>query len=251
MGGVSFDQIMNSGSNTSMPYFTLQSGQETQVRFLYNNTSEIKGYYVHEFTNNNRTTRVVCACNEGEQQECKWCQQSGRSVLRCWIPVFNVQKNRVEYWTRTGSWVRDELVPQVSEVENVGKSIASQIYKVKRQGSGLDTKYTLIAMGQPDNINADSYGQLLDPCEQGVIKPYDYELQYQQPNSNNGQVNNNFNPNNNGFNTNNYMQQPNNMNQNNNFGGNYNPNNNFNPNANYGGNDNNFGNIPPATRKVF
>lgn len=202
MGRFSFDQMMKHTSNGGSSFFNLKEGEEARVRFLYNVFEDIEGFTVHEFNTNGNYATIVCARQEGDPKDaCKWCMTDNRPVNRVIIPLFNEDNGEIQYWKRSEQWVKDTMLPQVEEVVKNGAPISSQVYKVKRKGKGLDTVYSLIAVGGSDGKKKEEFGEIKDPFAINMIRESDYDFDpYAQPTNNQNQGFNNQNYNNQGFN---------------------------------------------------
>lgn len=184
MARISFNQIDEYKQSGGGNYFKLANGQEAVVRILYNTIENAIPLVVHEVRENGGYATVDCPREPGAPlDECVYCAAQHKPVVRVVIPLYNETTKQIEYWTKSGQWVQDTLKPMTDEVEKLGKPIASQQYKIKRIGEKLDTKYTLIPVGQPDNMTAESFGQIKDPVtDLKMIKEANYRIPVQQNN---------------------------------------------------------------------
>lgn len=177
------------GGTTS--FFNLKPGEEANIRILYNKSSDIEIFSVHEFGQEYKYATVKCPIESKDDSldSCKYCAQGLRPVMRAIIPVYNENKQQIEYWKRSRSWIEKYLVPYTDEVEKAGHNICSQVYKVKRSGEGLDTNYSLIPTGPIVDTDKDSFGKIGNPeTELKMIKPANTDV---QPTQNSGDANNN------------------------------------------------------------
>lgn len=224
MGKFSFDQMMKHKTGGGNSFFRLKNNEEAKVRFLYNSFPDIEGYTVHEFNTNGNYATILCGRSEDDSKlSCKWCAMNNTPVNRVVLAMYNEDTQEIQYWKRSEQWVKDTLVPQLEEVVNQNQPIASQVFKIKRKGDGLDTVYSLIMLGAPDGKSKEAFGEVTDPFTLNIIRSTDYDFdplaQQNQNNYNQGNYNNQ--PNNNYNNPQNYNNQPNYNNQNNQY---YNPN---------------------------
>lgn len=226
MAGFGFsdwNKAISSGGGAN--YFSLKNGESVIVRFAYGSiANDLKWYAVHEFNTPGNNATISCAEPDPDNPAgvCTWCQMGSPRVKRVILPIYNVEKKTIEYWKRTTQFVNQSLLPLFSEVESQGKPISAQQYKIMRQGTGLQTNYAVIPMGQPDTTTPDSLGIVKDPFEMKMIKPSDCDY-----NPNAAPRQNNTTPN--------YGQQTQNFNQ---------------PNAGYG-QQNNFGGQPQGGYNNF
>lgn len=210
-----WNKAVSSGGGAN--YFNLKNGDSVIVRFAYNTIAQdLKWYAVHEFTTPGNPATISCAEPDPNNPAgvCTWCQMGSPRVKRVILPIYNVETKTISYWKRTVKYVNDVLLPLFSEVENVGKPICSQQYKITRRGTGLDTNYSVIPMGQPDMTTVDVLGQVKNPFEIKMIKQSDCDYNPNAaPQNNNtpsyGQANQGFNQQNVGYGQqNNFGGQP-------------------------------------------
>lgn len=180
MAGFGFsdwNKALSSGGGAN--YFNLKDGESAVVRFAYASiANDIKWYAVHEFTGQGNTATIACAEPEPgiSTGVCKWCQMGNIPVKRVILPVYDCNQQKMLYWKRTVKYVNDSLFPLFAEVENAGKQVCSQQYKIVRHGQRLDTTYTAIPVGQPDNTTIDMLPEIKDPFDTKMIKPSDCDF---------------------------------------------------------------------------
>ena len=186
MGKLSFEQMMNfsSGSSGKYKFFKLNPNEEVRVRFLYDQLSDVSAYLCHSIYTDNKQYLISCARGEDDSQpltDCKWCAQNNRRVSRAVVPVYNIDKNEIQYWTnRTKQFIEEKFVELFKETLSNNQPIASQVYKVKRTGEGLKTTYTITPTGPADGSTKAIFGDVeTDMIEAGFIKPTDYEIKIQ------------------------------------------------------------------------
>lgn len=190
----SFEQLINYKPGGNGKFFSLKSGEEKRVRFLYNTKEDIHMYFVHEFTAPYAT--ITCSRGEGEDiSACKWCSQKSPRVARVIFPLYDIDANEVVYWKRTATFAKTSVVPLLQEIESQNQPMSAQVYKIKRSGDGKDTIYSVVPTGQPDGKTKEQFGEVEDPYDLGMIKETDYDY---VPNQNNTNTGNNY-SNNTGF----------------------------------------------------
>ena len=182
---VPFDEMMASKTNSrNTSYFSLKNGEEARVRFLYNELSEIRTYWIHRLDDPFAT--IACTNQlKGDNFSCKWCDSQVARSQRVFLTLYNEDKDEIQHWDRTVSYAQNTVVPILSEISEQGKPIVSQVYKIKRTGEGLKTTYNIIPTGQPDDKTKEAFGEIKDEYELGIIKPcdFDYEAYKQERNS--------------------------------------------------------------------
>lgn len=161
-------------------FFKIQDGETVNVRFLYNTMEDIKIKAVHSVNGSNGGFATIeCSREPGEPMEsCKWCAQGNRMQAKVIIPIFNEDAGEVQYWTRSSTFVKDNLLPVFSEIPQ-GQPISGQPFKIKRTGTKMqDTNYNIMAsIGTTnDGKTKDQFGEVKDPKELNIIRPNDYEF---------------------------------------------------------------------------
>ena len=163
-------------------FFKLEDGETGRVRFLYNTINDIEFLAVHSINQNGQYATIDCNRLPSDPiDKCKWCSQQNRPVSRVVIPLFNLDANEVQYWTRTEQWVEGTLIPTLEETIPQGQPISGQNFKIKRTGKELKTTYNIMPeMGTTnDGKTRDQFGEVKDPYEANIIKPTDYEFPVQ------------------------------------------------------------------------
>lgn len=170
------DKYVGGGSS----FFKLNDGDKKNVRFLYNTVEEVKAaaMVVHEFTGDKFAT-IDCnrASSEGVE-ECKWCAMGNNPVMRVILPIYVEDSGEIQYWKKSGSFVKDTLLPMFENL-TPGAPISGQIFILGRTGKTMtDTKYTCaVNMKNPNDMKTkDQFGEVKDPMAINMVKPYDYNF---------------------------------------------------------------------------
>lgn len=195
MAQISLEQAskLNEGGGK---YFKLKQDESKQVRFLWDRFEEIGNnwcFLVHEVESidangNKHFATVDCKRVDKNDKtiECKYCdgivKKNGKlisQVSRIIIPLYNVDEDKIQYWKRSYDWLIKTLKPVLEEVTT--PSIAGQVFKLKRTGTGLDTTYTpIIVPNAVDNRTKNDFGEIESPFDLGMIRRYDEEEQQNQ-----------------------------------------------------------------------
>lgn len=181
----SFDGLMSYKPNKGGKYFSLKNGEEARVRFLYDNLNEIYQLWVHEFTTPPYPQYATIICpsqGDGRSENCKWCASGAPRSNKVIVGLYNLETNEVQYWKRAAGYVQQNIVPLLEEVSKLNQPIASQVYKIKRNGDSLQTTYAIIPIGQPDGQAKATFGELEDPFDIGMVKEYDPSFELGQNN---------------------------------------------------------------------
>lgn len=183
-----------SGGGSS--FFKLKDNESARVRFLYNTINDIEFLAVHSLRQNGQFATVDCNRLPSDPLDnCKWCMEGDRAVSRTVIPLFNLNTSKVEYWTRSQSWVEKTLLPALEQVPQ-GNPISGQTFVIKRVKTGnlpTDVAYNVQAeLGSAnDGKTKTDFGEVKDAFECGAIQPNDYVFPVvTQPNMNNQNIQN-------------------------------------------------------------
>lgn len=186
------DQARNlSGGGSS--FFKLEEGKSAMVRFLYNTMEDMEPVICHsvQLPDSQYPQNILCAreTEESPLSDCIYCAKGEKLVARYIIPIYNEDKQEIQYWVRTGRF--EEKLSAHTEDFNGKAPIAGQVFKIIRTGSGTSTDYELIRSGNNDGRTRESFGDLKTNDELKMIKPGNYTVTATN--------NNNFANNQNGF----------------------------------------------------
>ena len=175
------DKFTGGGSS----FFKLEDGEKKSVRFLFNTVQEVvdSALSVHEFTGNKFAT-IDCSRTPDESADsCKWCSMGNNPVMRVVLPMYEEGSNEIQYWKKSGTFVKDTLVPLFENLP-AGAPISGQSFIISRTGkTWKDTKYSVAPdmRKMNDMKTKDSFGEVKDPFEINIIRPNDYDF---DPNAN-------------------------------------------------------------------
>ena len=159
-----------------MNYFTVKNGEEARVRFLFDKIDEMHFFWVHKF--NDPYATIVCANQSDEDHnDCKWCNEGVKREAKVILPLYNEDKKQVEYWERTVLYAQNSIIPVIKEVADLNQPIASQVYKIKRSGEGMQTTYNIIPTGQSDGQVKANFGEIEDEYDSGILKTNDFDYE--------------------------------------------------------------------------
>lgn len=181
-------------------FFKLGEGQTATVRFLYDTVDNVleDGVVVHviprETTGQKYNTEVLCGAKTDEtaNEDCKWCRDGYKSYGRYPLVLFNEDKGRIEYWSRTQMWVNNTLIPVFENSIQQGEPISGKMFKIIRSGSGTSTQYTILPDGRSnDGKKPEDFGEIVPAENRNVYRPADYIFPVVTDNGMNFQNNNN------------------------------------------------------------
>lgn len=138
-------------------YFTLKDdGDSARVRILWETMSDIDIRTLHKVkSKTGYEYRVDCLRQtyDDPKDMCPCCSSSNwedrKMKTTCYIPIYNIDNQRVEFWTRTGDFVTQALLPKLNEV---GEPYCATIFTIERNGAAGDknTRYEIIDEGSDD-----------------------------------------------------------------------------------------------------
>lgn len=146
------DQVDNYGGNGGGGYFGLANdGDVARVRFMYESAEDVEGYAVHEVEIDGRKRYVNCIREYNEPlSECPFCAAKRFQVAKLFIPIYNIDEDRVQTWERGKKFFGKmsslcarypDVVSHVFEIERNGKkgetSTTYEIYEVDHDDTKL------------------------------------------------------------------------------------------------------------------
>lgn len=174
MAKVKRDEVKN--FSTAGNYFQLKDdGDSALVRFLFDKEEDVDKFIrsVHVLEKDNRSIDVDCIRTpEDPIENCPFCQEKIRLQIRFYIPLWDMDKEKVVWWTRSRGFI-EKVIKQIREVDS--ESIAGTPFKIIRSGKAgsFDTSYEFIQQAKKaddkfveDFVNPDE----LDPKEAGLIE---------------------------------------------------------------------------------
>lgn len=142
--------------------FTLQNdGDTADVVFLYQSVDDVLVADTHYIKSLDYNGYVHCT---GDRRNCPACQKGIRIQTKLFIPVYNIQKNEIEFWDRT-----PRFEPQL--MQDVFKNYPNPsefVFRITRHGvaGDINTTYEINVVG---NNRFKPYGQIL--AEHNAISP--------------------------------------------------------------------------------
>ena len=131
------------GKFKKVNYLSLQNdGDSAQVHFLINNEDDLNEciYVTHNVKLKSAPklkygVRVNCLRNYNDPlDDCPFCREGIQTGITCAIPVYNVDTEQVEFWTR-GKKEAGRLLRKMSKVK---KNFSSHLFELTRIGESGD-----------------------------------------------------------------------------------------------------------------
>ena len=153
MARFNYKEAENYGGQGGGGYFSLKNdGDVARVRFMYSSIDDVQGDAVHEVEIDGKKRYVNClrAYNE-PLDECPFCKAHRFQVAKLFIPLYDVDNDRVVTWERGKKFFSKisslcarypDIVSHEFEIERNGKPGSTQttyeIYEVKHDDTTLE-----------------------------------------------------------------------------------------------------------------
>lgn len=144
--------VDNYGGNGGGGYFSLVNDKDVaRVRFMYESAEDVEGYAVHEVEIDGRKRYVNCIREYNEPLDnCPFCAARKFQVAKLFIPLYNVDEDRVQTWERGKKFFAKmaslcarypDVVSHVFEIERNGRkgeqTTTYEIYEVSQDDTKL------------------------------------------------------------------------------------------------------------------
>lgn len=162
MGRFSADQADNYGGSGGHGFFSLQNDKDVaQVRFMYNDMSDVCGYAVHQITINDKKRYVNCIREYNEPiSKCPFCEARMAQQAKLFIPLYDIESDTVKIWER-GKKFFGTISSICSRYAGNGASLVNHIFEIERSGKKGDTSTTYNCFEiQKDNTVLDDLPEL-------------------------------------------------------------------------------------------
>jgi hypothetical protein len=177
-----YDEVDNYGGTGGAGYFSLKNDKDVaRVRFMYNDINDVEGFAVHQVEVDGKKRYVNCLREYNEPTDkCPFCANHQFQTAKLFIPLYNVDENRVQVWERGKKFFAkissicaryNDLVSHTFEIERNGKAGSTQttyeIYEVDKDDTTLEDLPELpeILGGLVLDKNADEMNYYLDNGE--------------------------------------------------------------------------------------
>lgn len=160
---MAFQSLTDYNDNINHGYFLIGDGEHTNVIFLLRSPSDIMVNAMHYINTSEYSGYVDC-----NGKGCAVCG-CGRNIpvqMRCFLPVYNMDTNQVEFWDRSKYWVNKNM-PQLFERYS---NLSEFIFTISREGSGRDDTRYHINVAYRNSFK--SYDQILQ--ENNISFPQAY-----------------------------------------------------------------------------
>lgn len=181
MARVGFNEFDNYKSEGNASYFKLKDDKDVaQVRFMYNGIEDVEGVAVHtvevEGSQYGRDVNCLRAYNE-PIDECPLCKAGLKPKVKIFIPLYNVDADEVQIWTRSKSYGAT-LSGLCSRYAKKG-NLVNNIFEIERNGKKGDkqTQYNAYQIDS-DDTELEDLPEAPDPIGTVVMDKSFEELEY-------------------------------------------------------------------------
>ena len=129
----------NYGGQGGGGYFRLKNDHDTaQVRFLYDSIDDVQGYAVHEIQVGDKKRYVNCLRDYNAPiDDCPLCKDGRFVTAKYFVPLFNLDTNRVETWERGKKFGQ-----KLSSLCGRYPHLVRHTFEIERNGKVGDTQTT-------------------------------------------------------------------------------------------------------------
>lgn len=157
-------------------FFRLENDKDVAtVRILYDSIEDVQGYAVHEVTMDGKKRYVNCLRNYGDPVDaCPFCAAKMYTTVKYFVPLFNVDNNRVETWERGKKFGQ-----KISSLCARYPHLVSHTFEIERNGKAGDqqTSYEFYETGKDENVLLDDF-EIPDALGTVVMDKSADEMQY-------------------------------------------------------------------------
>ena len=135
-------------------YFSLKNDKDVaQVRFMYNGVEDIEAFAVHQVAIDGKKRYVNCLREYNQPiDDCPFCKAKMYTVAKLFIPVYNIDEDRVQIWERG-----KKFIAKISSICARYPNVVSHKFEIERNGKAGDTAttYEIYEVGKDDTTLED------------------------------------------------------------------------------------------------
>ena len=160
---IKHDEIEQYGGSGGGGDFSLKDdGDTARVRFMYNDINDVEGYAVHEVEIDGKKRYVNCLREYNSPiDDCPFCRERKRQVAKIFVPIYNVDTDRVQVWERGKKFI-SEISGLIARYSSADTPFCSQVFEIERQGKkgSTSTQYGKYPVDRPDGTTLDDLPEL-------------------------------------------------------------------------------------------
>ena len=142
------------GGQGGAGYFSLKNDKDVAtVRFMYNSIEDVTGYAVHPVEIDGKKRYVNCLREYNEPKDnCPFCKANKFTAAKLFIPVYNVDQDRVQTWERG-----KKFISKISSICARYPDVVSHTFEIERNGGKGETTttYEIYEVGKDDTTLED------------------------------------------------------------------------------------------------
>ena len=142
------------GGQGGAGYFSLKNDKDVAtVRFMYNSIDDVEGFAVHQVEIDGKKRYVNCLREYNEPKDkCPFCRANMFTTAKLFIPVYNVDEDRVQIWERG-----KKFISKISSICARYPNVVSHKFEIERNGKAHETSttYEIYEVGQDDTTLQD------------------------------------------------------------------------------------------------
>ncbi len=142
------------GGQGGAGYFSLKNDKDVaRVRFMYDSIDDVEGYAVHQVEVGDKKRYVNCLRSYNDPiDNCPFCREKKFQSAKLFIPVYNVDEDRVQIWERG-----KKFFSKISSICARYPHLVSHTFEIERNGKpgSTQTTYEIYETGQDDTTLED------------------------------------------------------------------------------------------------
>lgn len=166
MGRVRYDEVDKYGGQGGAGFFSLKDdGDTARVRFMYDGVDSIEAFAVHQIEGEDGRKRYVNCLRDYRDpiDKCPFCRERKQTQVKLFIPVYNVDEDKVQIWERGKKFVQ-KMVSICSRYSNSDTPLCSHTFDIERSGKKGDTSTTYeIYPADKDNTTLEDLPEVPNP----------------------------------------------------------------------------------------
>lgn len=172
MGRVRYDEVDKYGGQGGAGFFSLKDdGDTARVRFMYDGVDSIEAFAVHQIEGEDGRKRYVNCLRDYRDpiDKCPFCREKKQTQVKLFIPVYNVDEDKVQIWERGKKFVQ-KMVSICSRYSNSDTPLCSHTFDIERSGKKGDTSTTYeIYPADKDNTTLEDLPEVPNPLGSLVL----------------------------------------------------------------------------------
>lgn len=167
----------NYGGQGGGGFFSLKNdGDVARVRFMYNSIDDVEGMSVHQVEIDGKKRYVDCLREYNEPvSKCPFCAKGMRTQAKLFIPVYDVDDDKVKIWERGKKWFS-----KISGLCSRYPKLVEKEFEIERHGkpNSTDTTYEVFPVDDGDKLSMEDLPEIPEDFEKFVLKKSADDMEY-------------------------------------------------------------------------